>query len=67
MIKWFKKVSRAKYNKERYQKETLLLAAIHLLEFCYPDGKWRGTIHMKGILNVIQPLRDAVNVCKENK
>lgn len=50
-----------RFFKRRKQKpDTLLIAAKNVLAFCYPDGKWRRYANMKGLLEIIQPLREAV-------
>lgn len=45
---------------KRNKRDKLLEASRHLLEFCYPGGKWRGYANMKGLLEVIQPFRGII-------
>ena len=38
----------------------LLAACKGMVKFCYPQGNWRGYTNMKCLLDMIQPLRDAI-------
>lgn len=50
----------AERDKALAVKLDLLEACGELVEFCWPDGKWRGNVNMRGILDPVARVRFAV-------
>lgn len=49
-------VKRASLLKLQHRYNNLKLNSKVVVDFCYPEGKWRGWANMKGLLETIQPL-----------